>query len=239
MGLTLHFSLRLGADATERDVATSVAALHARAHTLPFDAVSGVVRLDGPTLSGPWPVRGLRFDRLEDVVHVSAALAREDRYRAALGMASDDYRPVDVPHDVATTALGFAVAPGPGCEPATFGFLRIDDARAPGWSWHCHCKTQYASTAGDENLVRCHGSLVALLDAAASLGIGLDVHDEGGYWDSRDAGALLAAVARMNRIVARFAGALTDAVRAAGGDSRGIRGAIFAHPEFERLESDT
>jgi hypothetical protein len=42
----------------------------------------------------------------------------------------------------------------------------------------------------------------------------------------------------MNRIVAGIAGRLTDAVRDAGDDGRSVGGAIFDHPDFERLESD-
>lgn len=55
-------------------------------------------------------------------------------------------------------------------------------------------------------------------------------------------GSAVAPGREMNRVVARFAGAFTDAVRDAGGDSRQVDGAIFEHPDFERLEggeSDT
>ena len=65
-----------------------------------------------------------------------------------------------------------------------------------------------------------------------------EVHDETGYWESRDADALVERVNDMNRIVARVAGAITDAVRRAGGDSRQLQGAIFEHPDFERLETE-
>ena len=39
----------------------------------------------------------------------------------------------------------------------------------------------------------------------------------------------------MNRIVARFAGAFSDAYTKAGGDSREVQGEIFRHPDFERF----
>jgi hypothetical protein len=85
-------------------------------------------------------------------------------------------------------------------------------------------------------LLRCHGALVAALEAAQAVGFELRVRDETGYWESRDSEQLTRNVRDMNRLVASFAGRLTDAVRAAGADSRGIQGEIFKHPDFERLE---
>ena len=64
----------------------------------------------------------------------------------------------------------------------------------------------------------------------------LTVRDETGFWESRDAQQLFDSVAGMNRLIARFAGRFSDAVRDAGGDSREVQGAIFEHPDFERLE---
>jgi hypothetical protein len=92
---------------------------------------------------------------------------------------------------------------------------------------------------GDENLVRCHKALVDLLDMAKSLGFEVQVHDETGFWESRDAEQLTAAVQHMNQIIAQFAGSFTDVARAAGHDSRAIQGEIFRHPDFERLEMRT
>jgi hypothetical protein len=77
-----------------------------------------------------------------------------------------------------------------------------------------------------------------VLDTARELGFSVVVRDETGYWEPRDRQVLVDSVTAMNQVVARFAGRLTDAVREAGGDSRQVQGAIFAHPGFERLESD-
>ena len=63
------------------------------------------------------------------------------------------------------------------------------------------------------------------------------VRDEAGYFESRDTTELLQRVAEMNRIVARFAGAFSDAFAEAGGDTKQVQGAIFEHPDFERLET--
>lgn len=100
----------------------------------------------------------------------------------------------------------------------------------------CVLQTEYASIVSDEHLIACHRSLVEILDAAPALGIGIEVRDETGYWKSRYANQLVAAVAEMNRIVARMAGNFNDAVRSAGVDSRQVGGAIFQHPDFERLQ---
>jgi hypothetical protein len=75
-----------------------------------------------------------------------------------------------------------------------------------------------------------------LLEAARARGFVLEVRDETGYWESRDRAGLIAAVQRMNQLIAQFAGVVTDAARDAGHDSRAIQGEIFRHPDFERLE---
>ena len=48
---------------------------------------------------------------------------------------------------------------------------------------------------------------------------------------------MLASVDNMNRLIARFAGRLSDVFEEHGGDSRQVQGEIFQHPDFERLES--
>ena len=140
--------------------------------------------------------------------------------------------------------VAFLIAPGKGCEAAVFGFIApgsraryadSDDDRSPGeWFWSAACKTQYASVVSNEHLVRCHAGLVRVLDHAASLGITVSVRDETGYWEHRSADKLIAAVADMNRIIARFAGALSDRL----GDAHNLEAPIFEHAEFEHLEME-
>ena len=250
MGLTLSYELGLPADRPEADVLRRLAALRERALAMPFDEVSEVVRFDERTLAGAPPLRGLAFESLAHVVQLTAGVDRDALYRDWLGLGEEDeyeivdehtrvYRPVEAPPDAPTSVIGFAIVPGEGCEPATFAMTRLHGPEiATRWWDQCFCKTQYASTLGDEHLLRCHGSLVALLDAAVELGFEVEVHDETGYWESRDARQLTESVAAMNRLVAGFAGAFTDAVREAGADSRLVSGAIFEHPDFERLETE-
>lgn len=85
---------------------------------------------------------------------------------------------------------------------------------------------------GKDHLVFCHTSLVALLDYASELGIDVVVRDETHYWETRSTEALVEEVRAMNRIIASFAGALSDAM----GDEHHLQAPIFDHPEFERLE---
>lgn len=243
MGLHLCYELSLPGHHLEADAVQRVLTLREHALSLPFAHVSEMVRLTDEALAGPKPTRGLVYERLEDVVYGSAEWARGELYRRSLGIREDDedaYATVVVPPELPTVAHGFAVAPGRGCEPATFGLAQLSGAAHVSlpWWWHYCCKTQYASVVSTEHLLRCHTSLVALLDTAVSLGFEVVVRDEAGYWNSRDPKQLVEAVEQMNRLVARFAGTFTDAVRDAGGDSRQVRGTIFEHPDFERLETD-
>lgn len=249
MGLHICYQLNLAASTSEAEAASRVTQLHDAALDLSFARVSDVVRLTRETLGELPKLQGLAFQRLEDVAHVAAFFTHEELYSRAVGItqysvsASEEntltFHSIEVPPDVEAIAYGFGLAVGNGSEPAALGVVQI---RPPGqavsdWSWHCCCKTQYASLQGDENLVRCHHSIVAALEAAQSLGFQVTVRDETGYWESRDASQLIRAVTDMNRLVATLAGKFTDAARNAGVDSRAIQGEIFKHPDFERLET--
>lgn len=250
MGLHLCYDLSLPAEATEAEAHAAMEQLRAGALELPFDEVSALVERDEQALAAPSPLRGLRFDRIEDVVDVSARLVRDALYGEMLRDLAQDGSMgeggqgrvgawVATPNNVPVTAIGFAIDPGRGSEPASFGLVRLNASSGrTRWWWHWCCKTQYASVVSNAHLVRCHTGLVAVLDAAAALGFGMEVRDEAGYWPMRDEAQLIANVAEMNRMVAGFAGAFTDAVRDAGGDSRTVGGAIFSHPDYERLETD-
>ncbi len=149
--------------------------------------------------------------------------------------------------------IAFTVRPGDGCEPASFGFCQYpshldvtDDSgctrRHPthldGWRWHSFCKTQYASDpncGGIENFLRCHVSLVKLLDAArATEGITVDVDDESHYWDHRQLQLLIEAVDNYNQFVAAFSGIVKDQFE---GDGISVEAPIAGFPNFEHLEA--
>jgi hypothetical protein len=85
---------------------------------------------------------------------------------------------------VPTRLFAFSTWPGEGCEVANFGLAAYPEAietengelatGLSGWSWQSFCKTQYASNpdvGGIANFVRCHVSVVRLLDRAKAMGI--------------------------------------------------------------------
>lgn len=242
MGLTISYDLSLPAGTPEVEVYRLLAKLRDEAAALPFQATSDIVRLTEQDLDRPSPMRGLAFERLEDVVDVGGRFVRDELYRKSRGLdvehaPDEEYFYVEAPDGLPVVVIGFAVAPGAGSEPASFALSKlIEPDTASRWSWQCFCKTQYASAHGDDHFVKCHTSVVALLDAAQRIGIACNVYDETGFYESRDESQLLASVDKMNRLIAQLAGQLSDAYVEAGGDSRQVQGEIFRHPAFERLE---
>ena len=75
-------------------------------------------------------------------------------------------------------------------------------------------------------------AIIALLDEAVRLGFEVEVGDEGNYWDTRDVEQLRRHVQDTSHIIARFAGALHDAV----GQEHKVESPIFERKDFERLE---
>ena len=200
----------------ERDaVLAKLTDLHAFVQTLPFDDVSPVLVEHGAYSESEERMALLRF-WAEQVA---------EPWEEDLPQLTGD----------TDSALGFVVRPGEGCEPALFGMLRRADAIGANaeWFWRCFCKTQYASIVSDEHLIKCHTGLVRVLDHAITLGIDVSVDDETHYWETRDTSRLVDEVRKMNQIVARFAGRLSDAL---GGEGRDVQASIFEHPRFERLE---
>ena len=103
-----------------------------------------------------------------------------------------------------------------------------------GWHWGSFCKTQYASSpkaGGVTNFLRCHLSVIRLLDHARELGILESVSDEGDYWEKRDVEALAKEVGEWNGMIANFVGQFKDKF----GD--GVAAPITNYPNFEHLEA--
>ena len=150
-----------------------------------------------------------------------------------------------------THVIAFETVPGDGCEPTNFGLCRFpthieaDDPRWPGqrqrlrtglsgWSWSSFCKTQYASNpecGGVQHFLRCHLSVIRMLDHARLLGILEGVSDEGGFWEARDVGALAREVGNWNEMIAGFAGQMKDWF------GKEFVAAITDFSDFEHLEA--
>jgi hypothetical protein len=135
--------------------------------------------------------------------------------------------------------------------PEKFQQKRRIKTRLSGWRYSTFCKTQYASEYGVPNFIRCHLSVIHLLDRIASLPtMKVEIDDEGKYgrsyytddpWAEErvytwhdgkyDVKALVKEVGDWNEMVAATFGALKDAVGGLGLDSP-----ISAFPDFEHLE---
>ena len=141
--------------------------------------------------------------------------------------------------------IAFSAWPGEGCEEANFGLClypgTIETREGKrirtglrGWCWNSFCKTQYAinqECGGVENFLRCHLSVIKLLDCANEIGLLGEVRDEGDFWDNRDVKALASEVGEWNTMLAGFAGELKDLL----GD--GVESEIAKFTDFEHLEA--
>jgi len=196
MGLTIHYSLHSGTK-SPRKARQLIEALRQKALDLPFKEVGEVIDLSGDDCD---------FERRE----------RDDPQRWLLIQAGqhverDGYGYCVLPKRV----IAFSTWPGEGCEKANFGLAlypasiqaqrgRLRTGLA-GWFWSSFCKTQYASNAdrgGVPHFLRCHLSVVKMLDHARALGILGHVSDEGGFWDKRDVKALAQEVGEWNEFIA-------------------------------------
>ena len=126
-----------------------------------------------------------------------------------------------------------------------------------GWSWGSFCKTQYASRHGIKNFLRCHVSVITLLEWIQSNIPELKVHidDEGKYGTSNytddwkvpnpvytdhpakhDLEALAKEVGEWNEMIAGHFGRMKDALQKSGNEMD-IISVIQKFPDFEHLEA--
>jgi len=219
MGLTLHFELRLPGDASREDVLSRLTRLREVAAVQHFDEVSPIVEARDPDSESSEALASARGCIQYVANFIAGPMANHEQPRYIGDVDS---------------AIGFRIDPGDGAETAHVGLLhrRTEMGDHEEWYWWCSCKTQYASLVSDEHFVRVHTGLVAVLDAAVELGFAVDVGDEGEYWESRSEEGLLASLAKMNRLMAKFGGVLSDAL----GEEHKLEAPIFSHRRFERLE---
>lgn len=232
MGLTIHYSLK-SASRSARQARTLVEQLRQKALDLPLTHVGDIVELSGDECDFQQHHKGdpIRWLLVQSEAHIT--------------LADDLYYRVPPRHLIA-----FETFPGNGCEPANFGLCRYpayfeveDDFGEParirtgrsGWSWKSFCKTQYASnpdSGGIENFLRCHLSVIKLLDYAQPLGILDEVRDEGNFWETRDMKSLAEEIGTWNSVIAGFAGQMKDLL------GNGVQAAITKFPNFEHLEAE-
>ncbi len=228
MGLTIHYGLHSDARTAEQ-ARQLVERLRKQALDLPFAEVGEVTELKGDacdfrTCDGNDPLRWLAIQARQVVVQG------------------------DVHYNVTPShVIAFSTYPGDGCKQANFGLaiypgaLNIQDPKTgrirrlrtgiKNWSWSSFCKTQYASGHGLDHFLRCHLSVVRMLDHAKELGILASVNDEGGFWVTRDVKALVQQVGEWNETMAAVVGQLKDMF---GGD---FEAPITKYADFEHLEA--
>jgi hypothetical protein len=226
MGLTIHYSLQLN-EGDETKARRAVEQLRQKALDVPFKEIGEIVEVSGENADYQNLVP--HDPNLWLLVQSSRFIEREGQMFQI------------VPKHV----IAFRTLPADGSEEANFGLtiypktIEVEGNEITtdleDWSWSSFCKTQYASNpkaGGVENFVRAHLAVVALLDAAAELGILREVGDEGGYWEKRDARLLAQEVSHWNTMIAGWAGRFKDML----GD--GAVSEIAKYPNFEHLEAD-
>jgi hypothetical protein len=228
MGLTIHYGL--STDRTDVESARSlVQSMHQLAKQLPFQEVGDIVELQGDECDHNQGDDERRWLKIQAGQYVERG---------------ENFFKVAPSHIIAFTTI-----PGEGSEPANVGlcrypeFVEIERPRKQrlrtnllGWSWKSFCKTQYASApaaGGVANFVRCHLSIVELLDAIQKRQLAkVEVNDASDYWDHRDVRKLAETVGEWNEMVAAVAGQFKDA---AGGVQ--LEAPITQFPDFEHLEA--
>lgn len=228
MGISIHYQLRaasyhMPANAravVEKMRACAVQVLGSRGQS----AVSEIVR------GGPARYFGRAFPKCRSLHRTGLFYQPEVRPLYGSGFT------VEIGRDCEPLDLGLFKYPQEVCSDETGGCPALTEM-GKDWQFRGHCKTQYASLHGWENFRRCHCGVIDILAALSSLGVKVEISDEGDYWPSRSRAALAGLrreVEGMNRVIAAAAGAMKDAFE----DEGGVEAPIFAHPQFERLEAE-
>jgi len=140
------------------------------------------------------------------------------------------------------------VWPGEGCESALFGLCQyprstphvpvdVYTGAGSGWVLKGYCKTQYAHEHGWEHFLRCHKTIVSILDFWRQLGATVEVSDEGEYWETRSEAKLRSTLDRYDGFMAAVAGMVKD-VADETGTGLAVEAPIFARKDFEKLEAE-
>ena len=225
MGLTIHYSLQ--SDTSSPNKARKlIEQLRQKALDLPFKEVGEIVDVACSEAD---------FDKLD----------RDDPNRWLLIQAGQYVQRGERHYRISPErVIAFSAWPGEGSEEANMGLavypktMEVDGKRVRTnlgqWSWSSFCKTQYASNpeyGGVEHFLRCHLAVVKLLDHAKTLGLLIEVKDEGDFWEKRDVQALAKEVGDWNTMLAGWAGRFKDAF------GEGIVSEIANFPNFEHLEA--
>lgn len=252
MGLTIHYKLSLPAKTLLPDVRQKLRALRQHCLDLPFKEVGKPVEFKGDECD--WNKRDredpLRWFLIQSDTFVNYKYGPGGKPFRVEGFENGTYSRNVLPQQI----VGFSTWPGEGCEEANIGLCRFPKTTIiphkwtgkqhrltvgdGAWHWHSFCKTQYSNSpecGGLENFLRCHLSVVAMLDAAKKLGFAVECNDEGGYWEKRDVQDLVKEIGQWDAFIAAFGGALKDATESTG---LTIEAPITERKDFEKLEAE-
>ena len=242
MGLTIHYDLRSRTRTDDR-ARRLVEQMRQLALDLPVAEVSDITMLEGEQCDVE-AQRG-KVDEALLWLLIQSNQSVKCPWNPDISRRSDPIR-----------LIAFQVFPGPGSEPANIGLCQYP--REIDWQWSSFSKTQYSSDprcGGVANFLRCHISLVTLLDRIAKLPtMKVQVNDEGEYGPSYytddpsvpephycwhdgkyDPKALAEEVGEWNGMMAAFTGAMDDMLEASGSKVEGLS-PIRGFPNFEHLE---
>jgi hypothetical protein len=155
-------------------------------------------------------------------------------------MTLEDYGEIHKQNDTAVPSclqlIGFRMVAGDGCGSCTFG-LATHAADPRRWAWYDYCKTQYASNpdyGGLENFLRCHLSIIKIMEGCQQLGLLKNAHDPSGYWENHDLEALVNSLRQHNIFTAAMIGSVKDLLDPLGYTALAP---ILERPDFEHLEA--
>lgn len=253
MGLSIHYKLTVPASTESRLRRQMLAQLRQAALDLPFQAVSDLEVARGRQCDYS------RLDRNDPqiwfLMHAQMCLAYQFDQTGNPVTGCEHSGDIHCHSVTPRQVIGFTAWPGEGCEPCHLGLgLYPKTAIVPGiakgrrhrlrvsddgnWQWRSSSKTQFSNSpeaGGLPNFLRCHLSIIALLDAARRIGFEATVNDESGYWEHRDVKTLIQSIDNWDRILAAVGGAIKDVADAAGTT---VESPMLDRPDFERLEHE-
>jgi hypothetical protein len=249
MGLSVHYEWKSKCDVPS--ARRMIVKFRALALKLPFDEVTEIYEQDPPDgkttfrrykhsfRQGDLYLSRKRQDGEHELVHVSALHALffnvyvKGSETASIGLASHPpvvvHREDVIERDESGKDCGRIIGQGDPIEFPT--------RRRGYYSWFSSCKTQYAGNpklGGEANFLKAHLSLIELLDRIKATGMKMQVRDDSLYANHRDVDRLLRSLRDWDAIIARVAGAFSDAL---GQHPESVIAPIKARPDFEHLEA--
>jgi len=257
MGLTIHYTLSLPGRTSETNALKKLEALRQRCMDIPLKECDSKLM----TFAG-W---GCNFKSVEQESDNQWFLIQAQRHasyvqdgkhvRLAKPADWEKNWPMGMHSLVPTRIVGFKTWPGEGCEGCNVGLTKAPETfdaqvsqyhekvvlktpHAREWFWSSFCKTQYANDpacGGLENFLRCHLSVVAMLDAAIEVGFKVTVRDEGHYWENRSVTELIKQIGSWDRFIAAIGGAFKQIV---GDTGLACVGSMDSNKNLEQLEAE-